>query len=146
MYIFDIDGTLSDPTHRMHYILNPKPDWDSFFNACEYDEPIYSVINIARALYANNETILLLTGRSDICRTATENWLIEHDISWHGLMMRKHGDHRPDYSVKVELLFTFLEKPGMDQPIDTIFEDRKQVVMAWRELGYHVCQVAEGDF
>jgi len=34
IYIFDIDGTLADVSHRLHYITGETKDWDAFFAAC----------------------------------------------------------------------------------------------------------------
>ena len=30
-FIFDIDGTLADASHRLHHIQNGNKDWDAFF-------------------------------------------------------------------------------------------------------------------
>jgi hypothetical protein len=53
--------------------------------------------------------------------------------------MRKDGDRRPDYIIKMEFI-------DWDHPPDIIFEDRSRVVEAYRERGLTVFQVAEGDF
>ena len=54
-YIFDIDGTLLDITHRLKFITGPneqydtaKKDWKSFRDPKQkrWDEPIMEVINI----------------------------------------------------------------------------------------------------
>lgn len=34
VYVFDIDGTLADLTHRLHHIQKQPKDWDAFFDAC----------------------------------------------------------------------------------------------------------------
>ena len=33
LYIFDIDGTLADNTHRLHFIQGEVKDWEGFHNA-----------------------------------------------------------------------------------------------------------------
>lgn len=145
MYIFDIDGTLADATHRLHHILGKdKKDWEAWDAETHLDTPIIPIIMILNSLWSCGYEIMLLTGRNERVRDQTEKWLIEHNIRYHHLIMRPHGDHRDDTIVKLEQLYTFLEENDVD--IQTIFEDRRRLVVAFREAGYHVCQVDEGDF
>lgn len=150
-YIFDIDGTLADLSHRLHHIkpvydakgtLPPK-DWASFFAACPDDAPIPHTIKLAIDVAMAGAAIVYVSGRSDECRQATEDWLRRHALPEGDLFMRKAGDHRPDHMVKVELLER-LREDGY-QPV-MAFDDRNQVVKMWRELGIPCAQVAEGDF
>ena len=147
MYIFDIDGTLANADHRLHYILDDpdNPDWDKFFSLTHLDTPIEPVIAICRAMYATNNTIILLTGRNERCRTETELWMKTHGVPYDCLLMRARNDHRPDHIVKMELLNNNILEVNREH-IQTIFEDRKCVTAVFREAGYHVCQVAEGDY
>lgn len=146
MYIFDIDGTLADATHRLHHILGKeKKDWDAWDAETDGDSPIVPIVGILQALYDHGHYIMLLTGRNERVREQTEKWLADHNIHYHWLIMRPHGDHRDDNIVKVELLYQFLEDHPEQHP-ETIFEDRRRLVVAFREEGFHVCQVDEGDF
>lgn len=144
MYIFDIDGTLADPSERLHHIIGPEKDWDAYDALLHTDKPINPIITIAQTLWDFGHEIMLLTGRSDRVRAETEDWLYAHYIPYDHLIMRSDGDTREDTVVKLEKLAKFLE----DYPseIQTIFEDRKRLAEAFREAGYHVCHVAEGDF
>lgn len=153
-YIFDIDGTLMDTTHRQHLIdgtITPK-NWDAFFAACDQDPPIPHIIELAGKL-ADGSDILFVTGRSDDVRQKTINslnvafyaafgtpldWIKSEDI-----YMRPSGDHRADTIVKSELLDQVIADGWT--PI-MVFEDRASVVTMWRERGIPCCQVAPGDF
>jgi hypothetical protein len=145
IYIFGIDGTLADLSHRLHFIQKKPADWKSFFAACKDDLPIREVITVLQTLDSEGHFIVLITGRSEECKVATQQWLsdnmIEHDL----LYMQKEGDHRQDNVVKAELLDKYISefKPPK---IDGVFEDRKQVVDMYRARGLRVFQVAEGDF
>jgi hypothetical protein len=146
MYIFDIDGTLADATHRLHHILGKeKKDWDAWDAETDGDAPIVPIIGILQALYDHGHEIMLLTGRNERVRKPTEKWLKDHNIKYHNLIMRPHGDYRDDTIVKLEKLEEFLRENPTKYP-HTIFEDRRRLVVAFREAGYHVCQVDEGDF
>jgi hypothetical protein len=150
IYIFDIDGTLSDLTHRLPLIQQAEPDWDGFFLKCGEDKPIRDVIRLCRDLWHKEDhEIIFITGRSEICRKQTTVWL-EQYINQHAgnyIWMRRKGDHRPDHVVKLELLDQILEYTDVEfSDIAGVFEDRSSVVAAYRARGLRVYQVAEGNF
>lgn len=160
-YIFDLDGTLCDISHRLHYIneeawaatgltANPAPmpfkkDWDSFYAACVGDKPIEPICQLVQDL-ARTAPIVFVSGRSDAVRKQTERWIWQHAQNMTAplhLFMRRDGDHRPDHVVKGEFLDQILAAGW--QPI-MAFDDRKQVVDMWRARGIVCAQVAEGNF
>lgn len=143
-YIFDIDGTLADCSHRLHHIQKRPKDWQSFFADCYDDAPIPHMIGLAQTLrVASASQIVFVSGRSDECRSATETWLMNHLGFDAPLYMRKAGDYRADDIIKTEILAE-LRADGFD-PI-MAFDDRNRVVAAWRAAGIPCAQVAEGDF
>ena len=146
--VFDIDGTLSDLRHRLHFIQPEKKDWDGFFAACVDDTPIPHTVELLRQFLHHLNTVEFWTGRNEDMRSVTEQWLADHvgkdfTIRWpvHEcvLKMRSKGDRRPDHVLKMEFI-------DWDHPPDIIFEDRSTVVEAYRERGLTVFQVAKGDF
>jgi phosphoglycolate phosphatase-like HAD superfamily hydrolase len=143
--VFDIDGTIADCTHRLHHVKKNNPDWKSFFEECVNDTPIESMCDMSMVL-SQYYDIVFCTGRSEECREQTEEWLLKH-VNSNALLMRKEGDHRPDHVVKKELLEDYLKLENLEKSsVITIYEDRQTVVDMWRDNGYHVCQVAKGDF
>lgn len=140
-FVFDIDGTLADLSHRLHLIQKEPKDWDAFFDACAADAPIHHMIQLCRTVMSWHQ-VVFVSGRAERCRSATEVWLGGFGIL--GLLyMRPDGDHRPDHVLKAELLDRMLAdglKPVM------AFDDRNQVVKMWRERGIPCAQVADGDF
>jgi predicted secreted acid phosphatase len=142
-YIFDIDGTIADLTHRLPHIQSTPKDWRSFFAACPDDTPIPHIIELAQDLASAGGTIVYVSGRSDECRAATEDWLKRHGLPAGKVYMRSEGDHRGDDRVKAELLAELLShgyRPVM------AFDDRNRVVQTWRTNGVPCAQVADGDF
>lgn len=141
-YLFDIDGTVADLSHRLPHIQKTPKDWNSFFDACFEDVPISHICDMVRLL-AVHYPIVFVSGRSDQVRDDTMVWLEEQGI-WSGyLYMRKEGDHRPDHQIKLELLAQ-LRADGFE-PI-MAFDDRNQVVEMWRANGIPCAQVADGNF
>ena len=140
--VFDFDGTLCDITHRLHFIQNKPKDWPAFFRACANDPPIMEMVNLASRLVLAGNRVEVWSGRSDIVRRESDEWLTRHCIGHALLRMRKDGDYRQDAIVKAEWLEAL---PKHDWP-DVVFDDRQQVVDMWRAHGVRCCQVAPGDF
>lgn len=142
--IFDLDGTLADVTHRLHYIRDGRSDWDGFFRACVDDTPINEIIGIYKSLKnvpANR--IEIWSGRSDLVREESAHWLTRHmgfDPIRDILRMRPHKDYTPDDELKESWLLSLPHKP------DLVFDDRQKVVQMWRRNGIRCCQVAPGQF
>jgi FMN phosphatase YigB (HAD superfamily) len=153
MVVFDLDGTLSDCAERVDlYLLDQgkgyphkreNPDWDSFFLACIGDKPIWHAIEVLKALHDAGAEVWIWTGRSDIAKELTKEWLFLHgvplEIIENRLVMRAQDDRRNDDEVKTEWIETH-GKPHL------IFEDRNRVVKAWREKGVPCYHVADADF
>lgn len=157
LYIFDLDGTLADCTHRLHYIEGPEKDWRAFFAACKADTPIWPAIRTLQDLQKSGAEIWIWTGRSDEVEGETQQWLSDHKIfrnvpllSWEPfrvpekLMMRKAGDYRPDHVLKGEWMARL--EPPEAQRLTAVFEDRDRVVQMWRDAGVTCFQVAPGGF
>ena len=145
-YIFDIDGTLANCSHRLHHIQKQPKDWDSFFAECHLDTPHPHIIRLAQDLSRGSileVPVVYVSGRSDQCRHQTEAWLQNNMCPPGPVYMRKAGDHRDDDILKLELL-SQVRADGFE-PI-MAFDDRSRVVRAWRSAGIPCAQVAEGDF
>lgn len=149
--VFDIDGTLADNSHRLHYIQGEKKDWNAFYDACAEDKPTEEFLGFVRLLskgiYEDGTdecAIVICTGRPEQIREITERWFWKN-FWFHPkpMYMRKDGDHRPDYEVKEEMIAQ-MRADGYE-PILAI-EDRKQVVDMWRRNGIRCLQCAEGDY
>lgn len=133
--IFDIDGTLAENvTGRSPYSVD---------RVCE-DAPKKAVIESLHAHAAAGHEIIFCSGRSDLSRTQTEEWLSKYTGRSGPLFMRKEGDYRKDFVVKREL-FDFFIRDNWD--VISVFDDRTQVVEGtWRAMGMTCMQVERGDF
>lgn len=147
LYIFDIDGTIADCTHRRYLIEGEKQDWPSFYRSCVNDMPIHATIRTLKHLYRSGADIYFFTGRSDDVRQETEDWLNAFlgDVNSAFVWMRAESDHTPDDKLKEEWYRTNLGQYDRDRLV-AVFEDRKRVVDMWRRNGVMCYQVAEGDF
>lgn len=136
--IFDLDGTLCNIDHRLHFIKGEKKDWPSFFDACVNDEPKWPIIMAFNAL-SLSEYVEIWSGRSIAVKEQTEYWLMKHGIQPHHLAkMRPDGDHTPDVDLKRQWLRDARFNGSMPS---LVFDDRQSVVDMWRSEGVTCCQV-----
>ena len=89
--IIDIDGTIADLSHRLHYIQSTPKEWDAFFDAMGDDAPIPGTRFLVWAL-SSYYTIIYLTGRPNSHRMQTVKWLVKNEFPEGDLVMRKTGD------------------------------------------------------
>lgn len=131
------------------------PDWKSFYEACDKDEPIIPVIQIFYSYYRELicpitkikiDYIEIWSGRCESVRLKTEHWLFKNgfplDIN---LKMRPIGDNTPDDQLKERWLDEAISK---GKTIQFVFDDRPKVVRMWRRRGIFVfnCNQLDGEF
>ena len=147
--VVDLDGTVADCTHRLHFINGETRDWKGFYEACKDDKPIMSMIDMVRALNERYYYVIFLTGRSELARNVTQEWLQANNLwNYDDLIMRPLEDYRHDSVVKLEMLNNYIRTNlnNDKEAIGFILEDRATVVKSFRDAGFKVLQVAEGDF
>jgi len=176
MIIFDLDGTLADCEHRRHFVdpRHPKnieitsgctikinsqgygesnhqinkftPDWKSFYEACDKDEPIVPTIRTFIDLFDEKE-IKIWSGRCESVREKTTNWLIEQTAhflcrKWidKNLKMRPIGDYTPDDQLKEKWLNEYIDDMGNQiyHDIEFVFDSDKKSIQMWRIRGIFV--------
>lgn len=144
--ICDLDGTLCNIDHRLHYVKKNvegrKPNWPAFFKGIPRDGVNDWCAELVRQFSGTHE-ILFCSGRGEESREDTEKWLKDHNLYFGHLFMRSAGDHRQDNIIK-EILLDF-DILTQFQPIFAV-DDRKQVVDMWRSRGIVCLQCAEGNF
>ena len=141
--IFDLDGTLALVDHRRHFVERPAKDWDAFYRACVGDSPNNPIIMLTRLLYIKNIEVRIWSGRSDVVKDSTIDWLAKYNVMYHHLKMRRDGDYTPDEKLKEQWLDELIINSCT--PF-LVFDDRDKVVAMWRRRGITCCQVAEGEF
>lgn len=131
--IFDIDSTLADVQHRVHWLEGAWRDYGAFFSDAVDDPPLQQGLALVHEAAKECE-VAYVTGRPEWCRFDTVTWLVEHGLPLGPLAMRRNGDHRPARIAKVSLLAELAE----GRVIAIIVDDDDQVVRAYREQGWPV--------
>jgi hypothetical protein len=148
LYIFDLDGTLADISHRRHFVEGTERRWPEFYRACVDDVPNEPVLRTLRFLYGGGADIWIWSGRSDEVLRQTELWLAAQSLYPHEeygeLRMRPAGDYTPDDALKRKW-YESLAAVDKERLV-AVFDDRDRMVRMWREIGVACFQVAPGDF
>jgi predicted secreted acid phosphatase len=142
-WIFDIDGTLANGSHRQHYLLSHPKNWDEWYANTKHDTLHEDIADFVKIAHDKGMKVILCTGRDDRCETATINWLFRYGIKYDHLFMRENKDFRLDSIIKKEMLDN-IRLMGYNPLL--VFEDRDSVVKMWRENGIRCLQVQEGNF
>lgn len=132
----DIDGTIAD----MKNCGRGPFDW----HRVGEDDPIQHVVDVVHALRDARYKIVIMSGRDEVSREATIDWLNRHGIPFDDLFMRPAGSQEKDNKIKHDLFWEFVA-PKYD--IRFALDDRDQVVHFTRDvLNIPVFQVAPGNF
>lgn len=129
--ICDIDGTLAHMGERSPY------DW----HRVSEDTADQVVIDILR--HYDDHEIILVSGRDEVCRRETVDWLKDNRVPFNYLFMRKEKDNRKDNMVKQEIFDNDIKDSFT---ISFVLDDRNQVVNMWRSNGLKCLQVENGAF
>ena len=139
--VFDLDGTLADLMPRLHLMptneLHLTDSWTQFNKACDSDLPINDTIAVCNAMWDAGYMVIVLTGRSDIAKDETMQWLDDHIVFYDRLVMRPHNDNRKDYIIKEEYLRNVV---GLENII-AAWDDNPSVVAHFRSMGITTYQV-----
>lgn len=131
--------------------LFDKPDWKSFYEACDKDEPNIPVCQTINNFLLESmagellEEIQIWSGRCESVRIKTHVWLSKYtnflpdrDI----LKMRPEGDSTPDDILKEKWLD---EAIAQGKNINFVFDDRPKVIRIWRRRGIFVFNCCQHD-
>lgn len=135
--VVDIDGTLAH-----HHGVRNIFEWDKV----DLDKPDPLVVEVVKGLKAQGISIVITSGRDDVCREKTWNWLIDNlGFIPSALHMRVTGDTRKDCIVKREIFFRDIA-PKFN--VIGAIDDRPQVVRLWHSLGIRVlaCGLQHKEF
>jgi len=158
-YIFDIDGTLLDITHRLEFIESTprgKKDYVRFRDPelKKSDKPILPVIYIMNALHYEGHQIIIATGRTKDEQEDTRKSLAPHvpyitEMAPDGdpdylipMYLRSRTDFRKDAIVK-SMMLDRMREDGYDPVM--VFDDRPSVIDMWHKRGLIVADMRDPE-
>lgn len=124
-----------------------KPDWKSFYEACDKDEPIEPTLKVLGHLLSNGENVEIWSGRCESVRDKTENWLKKYTsfggMNCRVLKMRPIGDSTPDDELKEMWFHDAVILEG--KTIDFVFDSCPKSISMWRRRGIFVFNCCQHD-
>ena len=78
LWVFDIDGTLANIDHRMHFWDGDQKDRNAFFGHQHLDIPYEPVVEVYHSLVDAGYKCIIITGRDEIHRAVTFDWIQKH--------------------------------------------------------------------
>lgn len=147
--IFDIDSTLA---HRHDHGNGKRSPYD--FSRVGEDVPDVQIRWLNNLIWNDRDypdmRILIVSGRDDTCKEATEKWLTDNSIWFDELHMRdtagdvdERGNKDADYRSKYRI---FNDHIRGRFNVRFVVDDRAQVISMWRSLGLKVLDVAGNQF
>lgn len=133
--LVDVDGTIAHND-------GIRDDYD-YSDRVMMDAPDPSVIKAVQIAHNAGISIIIMSGRKNICRDDTISWMNNHNVPYDDIHMRADDDNRPDWIVKDELVREHIQNR---YHVIWCYDDRNQVVDHHRKMGYQVFQVAPGNF
>ncbi|MFF7245835.1 hypothetical protein ACFZBU_18235 [Embleya sp. NPDC008237] len=131
--VFDLDGTVADTRHRLHFVESRPHDWTAFFAAAAQDAPLEEGVALAKASVETHE-VVYVTGRPERCRRDTLDWLRRHGLPRGRLLMRADRDRRPARVAKPELL----RELARGRTVGMVVDDDARVCEAYAAAGFPV--------
>lgn len=141
--IIDIDGTLADVEHRVHFVRQKPKKWKDFHQNLIHDQVQGWCLKLIEAFRAQGTKVVLLTGRDDDYISESKEWLEQNQVPYDELFMRATKDRRSDHLVKKDF---YLNEIKPRYKVLFVVEDRLSVVKMWRELGVVCLHCDWGDF
>lgn len=120
--IVDVDGTVADMAGQRGAF-----EWGKV----HLDLPRKEIIEMVDGYNDRDYQVIICSGRSDECFTATQQWLYDNRVPCNRLFMRKEGDFRKDNAVKEEIFWTSIA-PYYN--VRAAIDDRPQMIRLWHEL------------
>ena len=132
--ICDIDGTIANLDHRLHYVKQDPKDWKGFFSCIMDDLPRKDIIeSVYNRVIKDDLDLVFVSGRSVECEEQTKEWIKLNAPQlyavYKALIMRDFHDRREDNLVKKDILNTYFDK----SKVMVVYDDRPQVLRMWRE-------------
>ena len=137
----DIDHTISNAFYRdvmMAAPMGAAASWDEYHQASWLDDPLEDMVNLINSLRPIYN-IVGLTARPGKWRQLTMDWLVRHNVNFDELLMRPDDDFRKAPDLKVELALARF--PNIVDEVAFVFDDREDVIAAFKALGVTALQV-----
>lgn len=138
MYIFDLEGTLSDSRHRIEHHKNQNWDeWNAQFPA----DPVRGDIKFLFEVCSQIGPTIILTSKEERYRADVEIWLSDNDIHPDLLVMKKTGSKETSPMFKSRMLKYVM----LVDEIKLVVDDRLDIINELSKQGIPTLWVGDRD-
>ena len=134
LVIFDLDGVISNATHRQHFLRGARKDWRGFFTSAHLDPPYESGLALTASV-SDDHTVAILTARPHYVADMTRSWLAVNEVRHDLLIMRPRrgpGSGGPSADYKRHEL-SRLRAAGFE--ITVAIDDDERIIEMFRAEG-----------
>lgn len=139
--VVDIDGTLTDTTHRDKYA--EENDFDTFNSLCLKDRPYLVMIDLIKKHQEEGCEIHAYSGRSSLYQEKTIEYFEKLGLEFDLIKTRNEGNLIPSKNLKGSWIQKNIINEGKE--LVAVYEDDDKVISALRNKGYNVIDVKEID-
>ena len=141
IYIFDLDHTVIDSSHRQLTRADGTLDLDNWIANCTrekiYQDKLLPLARLMRSAYSQGHHVVICTAR--VLSAHDHGFLATHKLRSDYILSRALGDNRGDAEMKRDLLINYFASKNI--PLarwtrDAVFYDDNQAVLAMaQDLG-----------
>lgn len=143
-YIFDLDGTVIDSSHRKATLPDGSLDLAGWIENSTPEkirkDSLLPLAAVMRQLFPNSEELLICTAR--VMGEADLEYLAENGLFFDGLLSRPLGNRLPDGTLKEMLLRDHATRSGLTWEQFTrsahMFDDNAHVIDTLQAIGLRV--------
>lgn len=141
--VVDLDGTLSNTTHRNHHLTSSPMNWNAFF-AEMINDPVHPEVALTIAAISRlNVKVVYLTSREEKYRATTLAWMAKNFLTIPAELLMRDRPHTEekagDFKLRTlnNLTERFRCKPAF------CLEDQWGITQQLRKAGYTVWHVRD---
>lgn len=135
-YLVDLDHTMSNAFWRDPMIGNLP--WDDYHESSKHDKAFPKMIALIQAIIENGDLVIAITGRTEKHRGITVNWLLDHHILIHDLLMRPDDEFLKNAEMKVKLVSIYFNNTFDN--IGFLIDDNEETCLAFQKIGIATLQ------
>ena len=141
IYIFDLDHTVIDSSHRQLTRADGSLDLDHWIENCTrekiYQDKLLPLARLMRSAYSQGHQVIVCTAR--VLSVWDHAFLADHDLKAHAILSRPMGCADADDMLKENLLFDYFKGVPLARWTRQayFYDDNKNVLKMAKKLGIH---------
>jgi predicted kinase len=142
--IYDLDGTLTDNSDRLHLATKNSGEIDKEIlydqTLVSFDDPKRSVKSLLMSDFECGYEIFIISDRPERTRKTTEDWLNRNEIPWNRLILRPDDQELSEIEFKKYAIFNLTDTRFCLR----IIEDNEEIIQMCETLGLNTFDINTG--